>query len=1331
MKLLAKTALLAVIAITLTGIALAAITWSVATTQGSRWLLTSVVPLSGISFSAQKIEGRILDHLIITGVRVDLAQQKLESDKIELRWKPLLLLAGTVAVQELVINGVRIQDDVPADNKPPTLDWPRLSERAQLFDGRIMRLRVTKISYRHLQEQPVLVNDMAGSLTWQDGILSITDFKTAAAAGSINGSISAGFKRPSLTADLAIALEQPIAEMNRFTLQARPGHGMGPERFVGTLAIAGSAGTRKRLELGVEAGMAKNAINLRSLRLSRAGQKGLITADGSISFTAAETLMTLQIKAVGIDLAPDLNVPTNLSGTLKFAGTLDNYKGNFTFANLTKGWQSASISADYQGNNRGIRLAPLTGSLLDGSIAGNLDLDWRDGFALNGTINGRNLNPARISPDWKGMANFNATARLAWPEKSPVTGNVSAVILESSLHGQPLTGELKADFAGSNISLARLALRGKGFDLLASGELSQRISLTARINDFSKVIPGSSGSLQAGGWMRWHEQQLSGTIKATGNKLSYGSTQVATVNLSAQLQQGPDYPMQIKAALRDLNYEGYTMGAVTAAIEGTLPQHTVSATLSSGDNEARLKIAAGYKDSIWKGKINHLAGRDSSGPWDMDAPADFTVSAIRLSLSTLALKAGAAERLEVAADLNLKPRIGQVRARWSGLDLSRANPYMKDMQITGNSNGNIQLGFLPEKRLAVSGTASGNGTFTARGNTLAIQRSQLTVEGGERGLQIGMELGTADGGKLKGTFSSPAPLRLALPEKGDLTAEIDRINLALFKPWLPTDTVLEGRISGNAKGIMLPGQRFELDGNAAISAGTLQQQRPDGELNLSFKSAAASWGWRGETLAGTLSLTMAEYGKVRGSFRLPVPAHFPVSVKPQGPLRVTLTGLVREKGLITAAFPEFVQESTGELSAELDIGGSWAVPQIGGKLNLARAGAYLPTAGIHLKEVQLTANLEKDLIRIDSFRALSGSGQIEGTALIYLTGWEVTGYRGSISGKNFQTVNFPELQILSSPKLTFEGTSKNLTVRGELLLPELNIVGSQSSSVIAPSKDVVLEGKNEPAAKVSPLVLDVQVRVVLGEKVHVKVSGIDAQLNGAMDLAFNRFDQINSRGEIKVTKGRYRTYGVNLQIVRGRLFFAGGPIGQPGLDFLALRTIGNVRAGVTVAGTIQHPVTKLYSEPAMPDVDILSYVVLGHPLGSGGENSSLLTQAAGALLTSGQAEVLQDKLKNYLGFSTLEIQDGVGGTSGSTGYKPLQVTAPGAMPAAQQPGVTETVLTVGKYLTPELYISYGKSLFTGNNLFRLRYDFFKNWQIETQTGGGESGADLYYRMEFK
>jgi translocation and assembly module TamB len=1057
----------------------------------------------------------------------------------------------------------------------------------------------------------------------------------------------------------------------------------------------------------------------------------MVSADGSLAFTARESLMTLQIKAAGLDLAPELNVPTNLSGTLSFAGNLNNYRGQFTIANQAKGWQAATVTASYHGTGEGMKLDPLNASIIDGALAGNLEMDWRKGFAMRAALNGRNLNPSRIAPDWKGMANFSVAGNMVWSGSKPVTGSVSGTLLDSRLHGQALTGDLQADFAGNNLSLSRLALQGKGFDLHASGELNKQLALTARISDFSRLIPGSAGTLRTEGWVRRRDGILSGSIAGTGSMLVYAGARIAAADVSVRLDEGTGYPLHVAASLRDVAYDIYMLNSATIAADGTLPRHTLSATLHSASSEARLGVSAGYKAGVWAGEISRLAGSDAYGPWSMAAPAAFAVSTGKIFLSPLTLTAGAGERLEIAVDLARNPLNGQVRAQWGGLNLARANPWLKDEKITGDSHGTVRLGFLSAKRLTLAGNAAGSGTFSGQGGSFTLQQSLVTFDGSEQGLRVGIELTTTDGGKLKGILSSPAPFSLVLPEKGDFAADLTGINLAQFKPWFPHDTTLDGRLSGRLKGVMLPGQRFELDGTGVLSGGIMRRQRPDGELNLAFTSATATWGWRGDALAGTLALTMAEHGQARANFQLPIAARFPVAVSPKGPLRASLTGLVQEKGIITSLFPGLVQESSGELDADLAVSGTWDIPQVTGKLRLTKAGAYLPTAGIYLKDVQLAAHLEKNLIRIDSFRAVSGPGHIEGTALITLTGWQVTGYKGTVGGENFQTVHFPELQVLSTPNLSFEGTPQKLTLRGELRLPELNIIGTQTRTVVAASSDVIREGKAPTAAKSSPLVLDARVRVLLGDKVFVKVSGIDAQLGGAIDLSMSTLDRITSTGEIKVIKGRYRTYGVNLEIVRGRLFFAGGPIKRPSLDFLALRTIGDVRAGVTVAGNLQKPVTKLYSEPAMPDVDVLAYVVLGHPLGSNGQQASLVAQAAGALLTTSQAGVLQDQIKNKLGLSTLEIQGGVGGTTSHMGYKPLQVTPPGTIPATQQPGITETVLTVGKYLTPELYISYGKSLFTGNNLFRLRYDIFKHLQIETQTGGGASGADLYYKLEFK
>ena len=254
--------------------------------------------------------------------------------------------------------------------------------------------------------------------------------------------------------------------------------------------------------------------------------------------------------------------------------------------------------------------------------------------------------------------------------------------------------------------------------------------------------------------------------------------------------------------------------------------------------------------------------------------------------------------------------------------------------------------------------------------------------------------------------------------------------------------------------------------------------------------------------------------------------------------------------------------------------------------------------------------------------------------------WPTT--EGSINGERFQTVYLPELQILSTPRLTFEGTPEKLAVRGEVRLPELLISGPPTRAVVLPSRDVILEGAPKPAEKTFPLALDVQVRLTIGEKVLVKAEGIDAQLGGSIDLMLQSLDKITSKGEIRVVKGRYRAFGADLEIVRGRLFYAGGPINQPTLDILALRTVGDVRAGITAGGLLRAPVIKLYSEPAMPDVDILAYILFGHPLGTSSslEQAGMMAQVASSLLSRGQSVALQEQIKNRLGLSTLEIQSG-------------------------------------------------------------------------------------------
>lgn len=376
-----------------------------------------------------------------------------------------------------------------------------------------------------------------------------------------------------------------------------------------------------------------------------------------------------------------------------------------------------------------------------------------------------------------------------------------------------------------------------------------------------------------------------------------------------------------------------------------------------------------------------------------------------------------------------------------------------------------------------------------------------------------------------------------------------------------------------------------------------------------------------------------------------------------------------------------------------------------GRATLSRAAAYLPAAGIRLEEIELRAVLAGTAIRVETLKVRSGAGSLTGSATVNLEKWRIARYDAAVAGKDFLSLDLPEVRLLTSPDLSVEGTTRRLKVRGEIRVPEMEVRGRQRPPPVPRSGDVVIIDAKEPSRKTPPLSLDVSVKVVLEKHVLVKAQGVDARLEGGLTLQSDEKERMIARGEIRVAQGTYAVRGIRLTITRGSLLFAGTPVDRPTLDVRAVRTVGEVKAGVEVAGTLQRPIVKLYSEPPLDDTDILSYIVLGHPLGQQKEQAEPLMLAASALLPFGQSATLQDRLKRRFGFDVLEVKSAGGDAAGS-------------------------VVTIGKYLNPRLYLSYGRSIFTGTNEYGVRYEFRKRWQLESKFGE-EGGVDLFYKIEFR
>lgn len=588
---------------------------------------------------------------------------------------------------------------------------------------------------------------------------------------------------------------------------------------------------------------------------------------------------------------------------------------------------------------------------------------------------------------------------------------------------------------------------------------------------------------------------------------------------------------------------------------------------------------------------------------------------------------------------------------------------------------------------------------------LRVDSARLKGEWGQKGLQVDLSVDLDGGGSVRGKMSSPEPSGMTFPRKGLLEAEGKAVDLGLFHPLVPEGLKVEGLASMEARGQWLPGWRLDTSGSVKVYSAALGWQGKDGSVNAGVEEASLSFVWRGETLEGQAALALAQYGRLRGQFRLPLPARLPPTVDSGAPLRVSLKGRFQEKGLITAVFPGLIQESSGQVEIDLAVDGTWQEPVGKGNISLSKAGAFVPSLGTRIEDLSAQGVLRGNELQIVSFRAKSGAGFLEGKGDLQFKGWQVSGYSGNLRGERFQALYLPDLRISASPSLTFQGTRERLTLRGEIRLPEVFIYG-RPEEVIRPSEDVVIV--DEPPRAPFPLALDVRVRLILGKRVLVKALGIDARLEGGVEVRVQGLerDRITARGEIHVAEGHYSSYGVRLRITRGRVLFADGPMDRPALDILALRQAGDIQAGVAITGDTRKPLANLYSRPSMPDTDILSYIVLGRPLNRAGAEADLLLAAAGALLSRAESVTLQYKVKSYLGLDTVDIQAGAG-------------------------DVTRSMVTIGKYLSPDLYISLGQGLFSNTTLLTLRYSLTERqkWEISSRTGD-RSGVDLYYRIDF-
>ncbi len=1243
--------------------ALVALGWLLGTESGLRWSLHFAAARLPVRFAVTEANGRWLDRVELTELSIEGDSGSYRVGHLLLDWSPSALLRGELLIEALHADAVRATPgkarETPPGNQPFAPGW---------------RLPLT------LRLRDVLITDVE----WTDAAAPGPPFRIDRVRLVADGrgsdvrldtlSIHAPLFDVDARGDLALARAGNSSVLADW--RARP-----PEtaEFGGQLTLHG----------GWERLSVENRLDRPFPAVTEITFEALLEAP---AWKLATHFDPVALNTVGAGLpAQRLGLDLNAAGTTEQA--------TFTATALSDALDGTLQAFDLQGAVQ--RIADAGGA----------------GWHSEGVTLRRHEQPGelRLSGTWREAGAIDADLNwreLAWPlgATPQVTSNTGNVALHGTLDAYRLTAAF--DAGGARIPQSEARLDGRG----------DRNHLALDTLDVALL----DGKIEGAGRVDW-TPQTAWSLDLTAQRINPGAHWPAYPGrISAHVQTegalAQAAPPRLTALLDSVSgtVRGLPLGGGARVRIDQGVTHIDRFELSLGDAKARLQgridraldlrwtLAAGRLDRLSPG----LAGKlDSSGT--LSGPR--TAPNVQARLNVSGLKLGSAfsvGSLESQVNAGLGNKTANLELHATGLDIAQRhlNDVRGFVQGTPARHAIRLRGLGPETEFALDGDGGWNetaGAWQGRVGALKLRTAETGAWSLARpiALDLGKDRLSVSDTCLTGGVASPPALVCADFSKDAKQWRLDArtANLALqqIEPWLPADTAANGKISGVAHAAGRAGATDapdQLSVDLFLSPGGFVLDKSLQPQEVVFKGGRLQSALEQGSLNGVLRLNLVDQDRIDGRWRLP---EFQWRDPARQKLELDLDGTLGNMALVDAWVPG-IDALKGAATIKLRARGTLGQPHVSGVAGFD-GQMDVPRAGIHLSEVKLgVEGTASERLKL-SGHARSGEGTLDLDGALDLHDTAFLSGALTLTGSGFLAVDLREAHVLVTPDLRAELKQRDIVITGKVRIPEARLLLNGDSERVAESADIVIvEPRENAPVPGTPYRVSTDIEVILDDKVHFEGYGLATDLAGNLRLTQTPGALMTGNGTVDLKKGTYEAYGQKLTIESGRIFYTGGPLSQPGIDLRATRKTGDVLAGVKVTGTVQNPSTELYSEPALPQSDALSYLLLGRPLNQASSpEGEMLANAAMAIGLKG-GNLLAGQLGSTFGFDVLHFESG--GT-----YR-------------------DASFVVGKYLTPKLYLDYSVGLIDAINRLRVRYDLSDHWSVQTEAGT-ETGGDLLFTIE--
>ncbi len=1271
-----------------------------ATTGGTRWVAGQARQLSGGLVDWDSLDGRLLGTLRLAGLRVRSPGTAVDIATLELAWSPGALLLRRLQVDSLQAGGIRVRvEETPPQPQEDTGPL-RLEDFEPPLAIRIDALQLQDIDIALPGQAPQHIDRAELAAGFEDGTVSLQHLRVIAPQGNVSALGEGGLRGPlPLSLDASWAWQLPDQRQTSGTLRARgdarqltlqlTAAGDFPAQLHGTLRdLLEQPAWDLQLEWPELAPLGTgDTLRVGPGKLGSTGslQDYQLTSEGSLSGPTPDPVnWSLKASGNADSIRLDPLVLRGAPGEAALQGTVS-WKGGIS-AQL--GYSASAVQLD--------TINPELPPQLD--VHGQLQAHYAGEQAeltkfelaaeqspLTLSASGSVKLPTGAPPDIDARLQWKA---LQWPLQGDTPG-IAVPLGELTLQGSPEAWQLalETDVAGSQLPPGHWTARAVG-----DGQHMQLQELLGQL---------LGGELRVQGDLGWAPQP-SWALTVHGDKLDPGKWL-------------PDLPGQLALALE-------SSGSVDSggAVNGSVVLQKLDGTLAGRELALRAKAALAG-ENITLDTLTLRSGGNSVQAQGALSPQQLALDWQLQAPQPGALLAGLSGQLQAQGKLSGTPDAPQLQARIDGSEIgfegqslaSLHGELQAGLDAQAPLRVDLQLGTLSQGEAVLLDAASLNVTGTTAEHRLQLQLDApadnlhaelaggLVPEAGAwQGELAALSAHTAGYGDW--ALAKPAPLRLTgedqqlgetcLQAQEDasrvcasagrsvdgavkLDARVGALDLARFSP------EVIGQMDGVLQGQMAADGALDVHGVFAISPGQLRLQGEQGAKSVSHRGGHLTLNVTSAGMNSDLYLQGEEQRLLEAHVQLPEFKSLPLQ-QPQ-PLRGRVLANLDDLGGLQALVPQ-LENTRGSLHADMQLAGTLEKPQVLGEFALADAAADVPLAGLELRDIQLRATgdaLQPGLLNIVGGMA-SGPGRVDINGSYHLDDGDL---ELELAGENLQVYDTADARALLSPDLRIGWDGEILKLRGVVAVPQADITPrlqlspgmataesatpETTASVIAPSPDVVVidaEGEVlEPRVTPPPVRLDSSIELQLGKKVRVRAVGFNGRVTGGAT-----FTNTPDAADL-------------MPIANGRLEIEGGTFRAFGQDL-------QIETGKIIYTNVPA------SEPEL-SLRAVRWI-----------DNDPLVSAAGVQVTGALDQPLLVLFSQPL-LDPTEIQSYL-----LTGHSPSS---------------RDSVLSIGTYVMPKLYVGYGYNVIAETSEFDALYTITPRYGIQATAGEADNRVNLTFTLD--